>query len=67
VRAMLSMVESIAQRCSDERASLGLWREDGFDPDDILDEIDQQLSEFVTTMEATLPKSRSEQRQESAG
>jgi len=55
VAALLSVNETIMQRCRDERERLGLWREDGMEPDEILEEIDQQLSEFMKALKATLP------------
>jgi len=56
LRSMLSNVESIAERCREERERFGLWREDGLEPGDIIEEIDRQLTQFVENLDSALPK-----------
>jgi hypothetical protein len=55
LRSMLSNVASIAERCREERERFGLWRDDGLEPGDIIDEIDRQLTQFVSDLESELP------------
>jgi hypothetical protein len=58
VTRLISMAESIAQRCGEEREHIGLWRQDGLEPEDVLDQIDTELEVFIHTLNTTLPASR---------
>lgn len=58
VTLLLSMVEAIARRCGEERETLGLWREDGLDPDEVIEEIERELDEVIDALNATFPTSR---------
>ena len=59
VTLLLSMVEAIARRCGEERETVGLWREDGLNPDEVIEEIENELEEVVQTLNATFLASRS--------
>jgi len=59
VTFLLSMVEAIARRCGEERETVGLWREDGLDPDEVIEEIEDELEEVVHALDATFPASKS--------
>lgn len=53
------MVEAIVRRCGEERETVGLWREDGLDPDEVIEEIEGELEEVVHALDATFPASKS--------
>jgi len=55
---LLSMVEAIAWRCGQERETIGLWREDGLDPDEVIEEIENELEKVVKALNATFPAGR---------
>jgi hypothetical protein len=55
---LLSMVEAIAWRCGRERETIGLWREDGLDPDEVIEEIEDELEKVVKALNATFPAGR---------
>ncbi|HSI15074.1 MAG TPA: hypothetical protein VK961_23680 [Chthoniobacter sp.] len=59
VTLLLSMVEAIARRCGEERETVGLWREDGLNPDEVIEEIENELEEVVHTLNATFLASKS--------
>jgi len=53
IAELLSMVEAIARRCGQEQETIGLWREDGLEPDEVIEEIENDLEEVVEALNAT--------------
>jgi len=53
VTLLLSVVEAIVRQCGQERETIGLWREDGLEPDEVIEEIENELEEVVQTLNAT--------------
>jgi hypothetical protein len=58
VTRLLSMVDAIARRCGQERETIGLWREDGLEYEEVIEEIENELEEVVNTLNATFPRGR---------
>ena len=50
----VEFLNKLAERCREERASLGMWREDEREPEEIIKELDDEFGVITTLMKAKI-------------